>query len=96
MARLNKQVKAFLKECAEAEMHYVSIAHRIRTNCEFLPSHFKDKPAEYYDGMRDINRSNIERLLMSHNKYEGFREMTSEDSLGNKLTCRYYYGDFRA
>lgn len=95
MARLSSRVKQFLKECAEAEMHYVSIAHRIRTECPYLPNHFKDKSADYYDGMRDLNRSNIERILMSHSQYKGFREYTTQDSLGNDLTVRHYYGEFK-
>lgn len=90
--KITKKCNELLIQSIEQYIHFCKIEARILNNCPNLPSWFKDKTAEYYQGCKNTSQGTIESILHLHNAYKGYSERTGKTVNNIEYSYNLYIG----
>lgn len=90
MAKLSKANIAIIEKLQESIMENAKMVARMKGGCENIPEWFSEKPVAYYEGLQAAHEGALSMILMDHNAYRGFQEVTCE-VLGFTATYNHYY-----
>lgn len=90
--KITKTCNELLKRSIEQYIHFCKIEARINSDCPNLPSWFKDRSAEYYQGGKNAAQGTIETILHLHNAYQGYSEYKEKTVNGIEYQYNLYVG----